>query len=105
LDNCKTNYIPQKTFNDCINPKSGRKLKFDFYIPSKNLLIEYDGQQHFNPCKVKGKHNITNKEVKETRYRDKIRNQYALKNDIKLLRIKYTQFHHIDQMLEAALKA
>lgn len=27
----------------------GTKLKFDFYIPKKNMYIEYDGIQHFKP--------------------------------------------------------
>lgn len=36
----------QAKFSDCVNPKTGRELPFDFYIPSLNLLIEFDGLQH-----------------------------------------------------------
>jgi len=34
-------FIPQHTFADC---KHIRPLPFDFYVPSYNLLIEYDGE-------------------------------------------------------------
>ena len=37
----------QKTFDDCKNPETNRKLKFDFYLPDYNICIEYDGRQHF----------------------------------------------------------
>ena len=33
-------------FNDC---KRKNKLRFDFYLPKYNVLIEYDGMQHFKP--------------------------------------------------------
>ena len=38
----------QKTFPDL---KDKRKLSYDFYIPSKNLLIEYNGEQHYKSIK------------------------------------------------------
>jgi DNA-directed RNA polymerase subunit RPC12/RpoP len=31
----------------CTNIKTGRHLKFDFYIPSLDIIIEIDGDQHF----------------------------------------------------------
>ena len=31
--------------------KDKRKLSYDFYIPSKNLLIEYNGEQHYKSIK------------------------------------------------------
>jgi very-short-patch-repair endonuclease len=34
--------------NWCRSPITARKLPFDFYIPSLNLLIELDGPQHFS---------------------------------------------------------
>ena len=44
-------YISQKRFKDC---KDKRTLPFDFYIPSKNIVIEYDGKQHYKPIKFFG---------------------------------------------------
>lgn len=42
-------YISQKKFKDCKNLKTGKHLKFDFYIKTYNICIEYDGIQHFKP--------------------------------------------------------
>jgi len=105
LINSGINFIHQKSFDDCKNSNTGRKFKFDFYIPSKSLLIEYDGYQHFKSgaC-MRGKFFLTQKELKETKYRDKIKTQYAKRNGFRLLRIKYTQFSKIDEILASALK-
>jgi hypothetical protein len=97
-------YASQKKFNNCVNPKTNRPLKFDFYIPSKNLLIEYDGSQHFKiGCCLGGYVNDT-KDLKTVQYRDKLKTQYARQNDIKLLRIKFTRFNQIDKILKSVLK-
>ena len=37
----------QKTFDTCRFPDTNALARFDFYLPKYNLLIEYDGQQHF----------------------------------------------------------
>lgn len=36
----------QKTFETCVS-KHGNLLRFDFYLPDYNLLIEADGNQHY----------------------------------------------------------
>ena len=36
----------QKRFKDC---KDKRQLPFDFYLPSYNVCIEYQGEQHYRP--------------------------------------------------------
>lgn len=77
----------EKTFNDCHNTKKGkycRPLKFDFYIPKTNTLIEYDGEQHFKPSKKYG-----GEKFETTIENDKIKNEYCLKNNINLIRIHY----------------
>ena len=43
----KIDYIKEKRFSNCINPLTAYQLPFDFYIPSHNLLIEFDGIQHY----------------------------------------------------------
>jgi acetone carboxylase gamma subunit len=85
-------FIRQKIFNDCKRQDSSRCLPFDFYIPSQNLLIEFDGEHHFYPVifsnNPKDKTYFTNyhKRVKEN---DIIKNQYATKYGIRMLRIPY----------------
>lgn len=82
----------QKTFNEC---KYIKKLKFDFYLPIRNILIEYDGEFHFKENEFFG-----GKEAfKSTKKRDKIKDKFAKKNKIKLIRIPYTKFKQIEQIL------
>lgn len=37
----------QKSFDNCLNPETKFKLRFDFYVDN-NFLLEYDGAQHFS---------------------------------------------------------
>jgi len=77
------NFITQKSFNGCVHK---RKLKFDFYLTDKNICIEYDGIQHFISKTFFG----GDKYLKDVNIKDNIKNNYCIKNNIKLLRIKYT---------------
>jgi hypothetical protein len=73
----------QKTFTDCRNKK---ELPFDFYLPNYNLLIEYDGEQHFTARGF-----ISEKKLKKTQKCDVLKNLYCNKNNSpELLRISYT---------------
>jgi hypothetical protein len=101
LETKKLQYIFQKSFDDCKNPKTGCKLRFDFYIPSKNLLIEYDGRQHFEYGIHVGKHKITEDELIDTQYKDRVKNEYCSRNNISLLRIKYPDKQNIPAILSA----
>lgn len=106
LKDKKIKFIKQKTFTGCINPKTNYKLRYDFYIPSKNLLIEYDGPQHFKPGGyLNGIHKVTKIMFKEIQQKDKIKTKFANQNKIRLLRIKYTNFNQIDKILETELEA
>ncbi len=101
----EANQIPYDTehiFPDCryILP-----LKFDFYIPSMNTCIEYDGQQHFEGFKFHGETNETvNAAFKERQIRDGIKNDYCKIHNINLIRIPYWEFRNIDSFLDDKLK-
>ena len=90
-------------FNDCINPLTGQNLIFDFYLPNHKLLIEYDGSQHdeytkkFHGSKKSGK-------FEKQQAKDKIKDEYAIKKKFKLIRIKYSQWNDIENILEKELK-
>lgn len=104
LDKHQIDFVHQKTFDDCRNPKTNTKLKFDIYVPSKNLLIEYDGEQHFRSnCVVRGQYVTSKNDLKETKFRDKVKTKYAKKNNINLLRIKYTELNKIETTLSSYL--
>jgi hypothetical protein len=91
-------YIFQKTFDDCINTLTKRKLKFDFFIPSINTCIEFDGKQHFeeNP-RFKGT-------LSSIQYRDELKNNYCINNQINLVRIKYLDIKEINHILNKIFK-
>lgn len=76
--------------HDC---KDVKKLVFDFYIPSRLTVIEFDGPHHFRPIKYYKK--MTDEQALEsyrgTLKRDKIKNDWCTKNDILMLRIPYTE--------------
>ena len=79
-------FIPQKRFFDCTNQKGSDMLPFDFYIPSYNLIIEYDGEHHFQPVKGWG----GEEKFKITQQNDYIKDNYCKSNNITLLRLPYT---------------
>lgn len=60
-----------------------KAYRYDFYIPSENIVIEVDGQQHFTGW---GNNYLS---LKEEKKRDAIKNQFCIDNFIKILRIKY----------------
>ena len=68
-------------------------------------IIEFDGEQHFHIKSFgsQNKEKIT-KNFKDTQLRDTIKNKYCEENNIPLLRIKYTQFDMIEEILNDFLE-
>ena len=85
-------YESQKKFDGC---KNINHLLFDFYLPKYNVCIEYDGEQHFKAIKFFG----GNDALIKTQKRDKIKDEYCNKNNIHLLRIPYTKFDDIENII------
>jgi hypothetical protein len=84
LINNNIKYIQEHTFNDC---KFKFKLPFDFYIPKLKLCIEFNGEQHYKSFKYFG----GNKGFELRLKRDKIKNDYCVNNNLKLLNIKFDE--------------
>lgn len=82
LKNNDIDFIPQKSFDNCRDIKP---LPFDFYLPNENILIEYDGKQHFKPIDFFGGQRY----LEYIQKHDKIKNEYCKNNGISLLRIPY----------------
>jgi len=102
LLNSNIKHIQQKKFNGCVNPKTKYPLKYDFYIPDKKILIEFDGEQHFKSGNF-GKYIRTSDDLKYSKYKDRIKTKYASKNGIHLLRIKYTDINNVEKILTESL--
>lgn len=101
LTNLGIDFVEQKTFDGCMDV---RDLRFDFYIEYLNTAIEYDGQQHFYPVNFSGKGaDYTNAIFEATKRRDRIKDDYCKNNGIKLIRIPYTEFNNIHEILRNEL--
>ena len=84
--------------DDC---KDIRHLRFDFYLPERNVCIEYDGEQHFAPVKYGSsiKRGTPEERYKETKRRDNIKSDFCKKNNIDLIRIPYMDFNKISEII------
>lgn len=79
-------HTTQKSFYGCVSDKTDRPLPFDVYVPEFHTCIEFDGHHHFIPIEGWG----GEEKLKDTQYRDNIKNVYCEENDINLIRIPYT---------------
>lgn len=98
LDKYHIPYQKEYRFSNCVYKN---QLPFDFAIfyPTGELkcLIEYDGEQHFKFVK----HWHGDEEgFKLQQLRDKIKTDFCKINHIKLIRIPYTEFDNIEQILK-----
>lgn len=97
LNNYNIRYEYQYSFDDC---KNVFKLRFDFYLPTHNICIEFDGKQHF----MTNSYANNDEELNKIKLRDDIKNRYCETNNIKLIRIPYTQQKNISNILKYELK-
>ena len=83
----------------------GHYMRYDFYIPSKNLIIEYDGEHHYRPVAFAGKsyYNAESNFERTQRY-DQLKNQYCTDNGINLLRIPYWEQKNIKAIINTCLQ-
>ena len=79
----------EKTFSEL---KRGL-FRFDFYIPSLNIIIEYDGEQHMKQIK---RFHKTRQEFLHAQESDRRKNSYCLAKNIKLYRIPYFKLNQIN---------
>lgn len=94
----------EHSFDTCINPKTNKKLKFDFFLPDNNICIEYDGEHHFTPISFRGSSNIdAGLRFKKILYRDFIKESFCKEKKIKLMHIPFTFIKNIPQLLNDTL--
>jgi len=94
LDTNNILYEQQKSFNNC---KYKKLLKFDFYLPTYNTCIEFNGEQHYKPFKYFG----GKESFDVTKTRDMIKDSYCKENNLNLIKIKYND--NIIKILETII--
>lgn len=99
LTRINKDHVHEFTYEDC---KDKSLLPFDIWLKicSKDVVIEFDGQQHFSYPNIFHK---TPEEYNSQVDRDKIKNNYCIKNKIHMIRIAYDQEKNIPNILQTAL--
>lgn len=89
-------YEMQKRFQDC---GGVRPYPFDFFLPTENLCIEFDGEQHFRAVAFGG----TEDHFVEQKARDAAKDAYCERKGLRLLRVPYSEISNVDDILSATL--
>lgn len=98
LKNSGIKFTFQKSFDGLISPIGGI-LKFDFYLNEKNVIIEYNGEQHYMPIEHwKGDNGLK----KQMEY-DAIKEKYCKDNNIIIYVLSYLD--DIDTSLPELIKS
>lgn len=69
--------------------------RFDFYLPKENIVIEFDGAQHYAPNNFFGEE----EGFLKTQIRDQEKNKFCLLKNITLYRIPYFEINNVSQIL------
>lgn len=95
LDKYKIEFKEEYVFKDLIGTGGGN-LRYDFYLPQYNLLIEFQGQQHkdYVPY-IHGSYS----EFLRVKDHDRLKRLYAAKNGIDLLEIRYYNQDNIEYII------
>lgn len=86
-------FTTQHSFRNCMDK---RELKFDYYVPAVNTAIEYDGELHYKSVSHFGGEEY----LQAIQRRDKIKTEYCVDNNIRLIRIPYWDLKNIAKILE-----
>lgn len=91
LNSIGAEFETEYSFKEC---KNILPLPFDFYLG--NLLIEYQGEQHYKAIEIFG----GEEQLKQQQKNDQIKRDFCKKNGFKLLEIKYDDNHWREKIEE-----
>ena len=92
LSNNNYYYETEKSFEW----QSNKKRRYDFYIPSYNLIIEFMGQQHYSQSTF-----LKDSVLEEQQKIDKIKKEECLKIGYLYKEISYKDYNNIDSILSS----
>ncbi len=69
--------------------------KVDFYLPNSNIIIEFNGIQHYEPVEHFG----GKEKFIQQQHRDKYIQDYCIQKNIKLIEISYLDYEQIENIL------
>lgn len=94
------NFISEKKFEEC---RRHYPLRFDFYLPDYNILIEYQGKQHYELATFTKDKVVAEYQFEQIKIRDAIKKQWAIDNGYRFLEIPYTAINQIEEILTQEL--
>lgn len=103
LNEYSLEFQAQKKFTNLYYKSRSYPLSYDFCIPSMNILIECQGQQHYEPTTFF--HGENAKEgFADQQERDRLKREYAQQNGYLLLEISYKDYRkdRITEILQEA---
>ena len=89
LDDMDVEYVAERQLH-------GFPGKFDFIILSHHAIIEFDGEQHFEPIDTFGGWDY----LYRTQHDDDLRYIFCKKMGIRMLRIPYTHYDRIEPLVK-----
>jgi very-short-patch-repair endonuclease len=93
-------YEREKSFNALRSVKTRRRhLRFDFWLPKLNAVIEFDGRQHFQAVSVWGGRSGFD----ETVARDRRKDEWTAAQGIQMIRVRHDQEQDLELILGTAL--
>ena len=92
LNELNIQYETQKQFPDLLGTNNG-KLRFDFYLPQYNIILEYQGKQHYDAIDYWG----GQKGLQERQENDELKRQYCIKRQFKMIEIPYWDYNKLDK--------
>ncbi len=95
LEDNNISYVPEHWFEDC---RDKHPLRFDFYLPNLNTVIEFDGEQHYRE-----KHYFTSQRLHDLQRHDEMKNKYCKDKGIKMIRIPYWRLSSTEKILDKEL--
>jgi len=93
----------QKKFEKLYNSKTKRYLPVDFYLPDYNLIIEFNGRQHYELIDKAFGSSKSKQDFERLKYNDKLKENFAKENNIDFLVIRYDQKKNIENILKEKL--
>lgn len=87
LEENNISYIREKTWEWLVNPKTGRHLYVDFYLPQFDLCVEYNGVQHYLYV---DRFYEKREDFEYRKYLDKLKQDILTENGKDVLVVKYT---------------
>lgn len=96
-------FIPQyrvpNEYLFCIN----KTLHLDFYLPQFNIVIEFNGKQHYEEDTFFHRHE-NGRGFEHQQMRDNAVRAYCEEHKLRLIEIPYTETNNIEEILKKELK-